>query len=202
MLGLSERHLFLDREPKRMHSARFVRGWNRANGTRLRDEPTCVHLLSGRNVLPGRHDCEGVVRPDQLGRRSEFGYSVHCANELHGRPIRDECRFRHHEPHVRELRERNVQRDKQCRKLLGVDDLRSRHLREPCRQWVERSSLRGVPERDLHEHVEPKYLSPSRRVPRRDRANGRRLRDKPAHVHGVCGRNVLPGRHDREGVVR
>ncbi len=56
MLRLSERHILLEYKPKRMHSARFVRGRDRANRLWDCNESAHVHPMPGRNVLPGRHN--------------------------------------------------------------------------------------------------------------------------------------------------
>jgi hypothetical protein len=121
---------------------------------------------------------------------------------LLGGAVRLDPGLYNHESNVLGVRERNVQQCGQCVELHVVDNLRVRHLRQHERYGHHGPDMLRLPERDIFLDDQFKCMCCTWIVRGRNRADGGGHRDEPAHVCGVSGRNVLPRRHHREGLMR
>ena len=107
-----------------------------------------------------------------------------------------------HQSNLRELRQRKFQHNGERRELPCVDKLLGGSVRKYARDHRERSSVRVMPKRDVHEQRESKHVYSARCLRRGYGANGARDANESSNVRCVPRRDLLSWRYNGKDIVR
>ncbi len=169
MFTLRGRLLLHAPESKRLSSRWSVPGRDHSLPCRLPHRSRRVQRVRCWELLCWRRCSVGCLRIRHMGPRPKPRDALRRLDPMHAGRARPRHRFEHVRPRVRKLRERNLQCNGQRLFVCSLDRVRKRIVRRQRRVCDRGSYVRGVSERDVHEHTKPTCMHSARHVRRRIR---------------------------------